>query len=514
MRVNEPITAVETEISGDEPLVSRTDPGGRITFVNHVFEQVSGFSEAELLGVPHNVVRHPHMPAQAFANLWDTVKAGRPWDGLVKNRTKTGNFYWVRANVTPVVENDQVTGYVSIRSRPSRDAVAVAESAYTAIRNGTAKGFSLRDGELVRHGTRARLLDAWRSVAGRLAFAALAAFLVILTVGWLGFSGMVSSNAALRNVYENDLVSVDQLRGIVDRIRDNRNHMAQMTIALGRGEPADKVLAERVPAIRGNLDQIGALWRDYTAKDRLPDQVPLIQAFNEKFGTLLRDGIEPALVLAQQHNVDALNQLFEKRLPPMFQAVFDADRDLVARQVQVGRDAYLRAVANLRWRLIAGICLGGAGLCGVFATGWVLYASIRRPLDGLQRHLRAVTRSEWDREIVTPAVREFRGVFSMLRAMRASGVRRLAAAGVREQDRPGSARDGRGHGRPHRARGWRRGGARRRAGTGHAARGRGNDLLDRAGQSERRPYRGRRGSGIEERPDRRRRQRATRGLDP
>ena len=80
--------------------------------------------EAELLGAPHNLVRHPHMPAQAFANLWATIKAGRPWDGLVKNRTKAGNFYWVRANVTPVVENDQVTGYISIRSRPSREAIA------------------------------------------------------------------------------------------------------------------------------------------------------------------------------------------------------------------------------------------------------------------------------------------------------------------------------------------------------------------------------------------------------
>ena len=419
MRVNEPITAVETQISGDEPLVSRTDPEGRITFVNHIFEEVSGFSEAELLGAPHNLVRHPHMPVQAFANLWATIKAGRPWDGLVKNRTKAGNFYWVRANVTPVVENDQVTGYISIRSRPSREAIAGAEAAYTAIRNGTSRGVVLRDGELVPRGGRARLLDLWRSIAGRLAFATLAAFLVILAVGWLGFSGMVSSNTALRNVYENDLVSVDQLRGMLDRIRDNRNHMAQMAIALGRGEPADKVLAERVPAIRGNLDQIAGLWRDYTAKDRLPDQLALIHAFDTTFGALLHDGVEPALEMAQQRHVDALNQLFEKRLPPMFQAVFDADRDLVARQVQVGHDSYQQAVANLRWRLIAGACLAAAGLCAVFATGWALYASIRRPLDRLRNHLHAVTRSEWDREIVTPTVREFRGVFGMLRAMRA-----------------------------------------------------------------------------------------------
>src|SRR5271170_5332176 len=120
MRVNEPVTAVETEIPGDEPLVSRTDPGGRITFANHVFVEVSGFTEAELLGAPHNILRHPHMPAAAFADLWATVKAGRPWNGLVKNRAKSGDFYWVQANVTPVVERGTVTGYISIRSQPSR----------------------------------------------------------------------------------------------------------------------------------------------------------------------------------------------------------------------------------------------------------------------------------------------------------------------------------------------------------------------------------------------------------
>jgi PAS domain S-box-containing protein len=144
MRLNEPITAVETELVGDEPIMSRTDANGQITFVNHVFEEVSGFSEAELIGAPHNLVRHPHMPAQAFANLWATIKAGRPWDGLVKNRAKNGNFYWVRANVTPLVENDAVVGYISIRSRPSRDAVAAAEQTYRAIREGTAKDVMLR----------------------------------------------------------------------------------------------------------------------------------------------------------------------------------------------------------------------------------------------------------------------------------------------------------------------------------------------------------------------------------
>jgi methyl-accepting chemotaxis protein/aerotaxis receptor len=241
MRLNEPITNHEIELPDGEPLVSRTDTAGRISFANHIFVDISGFSEQELLDAPHSIVRHPHMPEAAFADLWATIKAGRPWDGLVKNRAKDGSFYWVRANVTPVVENDKVSGYISIRSKPTRAAVAAAEQAYAALRNGTARGIGLRDGELVPTGFRNRCMEAWQSVRGRLILAVLAAFLVIAAVGSLGLSGMAASNAVLRQVYENDMVSVEQLRGMLDRIRDNRNAIAQMIIALGRGAKADAV---------------------------------------------------------------------------------------------------------------------------------------------------------------------------------------------------------------------------------------------------------------------------------
>ena len=95
-----------------------TDSGGRITFVNQAFIQISGFSEQELVGAPHNIVRHPGMPKAAFGDLWTTIKAGKPWEGLVKNRAKSGDYYWVHANVTPVVENGQILA--SCQSAPDR----------------------------------------------------------------------------------------------------------------------------------------------------------------------------------------------------------------------------------------------------------------------------------------------------------------------------------------------------------------------------------------------------------
>jgi aerotaxis receptor len=168
MRVNEPIINREVEMREGEVIVSRTDAGGRIIFANKAFVEISGFSENELIGSPHNLVRHPHMPKEAFADLWKTIKSGRPWEGLVKNRVKDGRFYWVRANVTPVTEAGAIKGYISIRTKPSRGQVAAAEQAYAAIRAGTG-GLRIVDGAAIRPGLPHRLRLLASSIVARLA---------------------------------------------------------------------------------------------------------------------------------------------------------------------------------------------------------------------------------------------------------------------------------------------------------------------------------------------------------
>lgn len=185
MRVNEPITDREVVLRDGEVLVSRTDPGGRINFANKAFSDVSGFSAQELIGSPHNLVRHPHMPQQAFADLWKTIKAGRPWEGLVKNRAKSGDFYWVRANVTPIIEDGATKGYISIRTKPARRQVAAAEQAYATIRAGDG-GLRVEDGAAVRPGLSHRLRLVAASIAGRLA--AMVALSALTAAGVLGFA--------------------------------------------------------------------------------------------------------------------------------------------------------------------------------------------------------------------------------------------------------------------------------------------------------------------------------------
>jgi aerotaxis receptor len=133
MKINLPITESEVKFGEDERIISTTDLKGIITSVNDTFVRISGFSNEELIGTNHNIVRHPDMPAAAFKNLWDTVKAGKPWIGLVKNRCKNGDFYWVHAYVSPVYEGNEVAGYQSVRYQPSREQVDRAQKLYHQI---------------------------------------------------------------------------------------------------------------------------------------------------------------------------------------------------------------------------------------------------------------------------------------------------------------------------------------------------------------------------------------------
>jgi aerotaxis receptor len=152
MRTNLPVTAIERLIRDGESIVSKTDLQGNITYANPCFVDVSGYTEEELLGAPQNILRHPDMPAAAFADMWAALKQGLPWTGPVKNRCKNGNFYWVRANVTPVRESGRTVGYMSVRTRAAPEAIAAAEQAYRLIRENTARGVTLHRGEVRKTG--------------------------------------------------------------------------------------------------------------------------------------------------------------------------------------------------------------------------------------------------------------------------------------------------------------------------------------------------------------------------
>ena len=150
MKMNKQVTNIEHALTDQDTIMSNTNLKGMITHVNDAFVRISGYSREELIGVSHNIVRHPDMPPEAFADLWRSIKAGRPWTGIVKNRCKNGDHYWVLANATPIYENDQLVGYMSVRRKAEREQIETAAAAYQLFREGKAGNLKIEDGKVVK----------------------------------------------------------------------------------------------------------------------------------------------------------------------------------------------------------------------------------------------------------------------------------------------------------------------------------------------------------------------------
>ncbi|MBS7691411.1 methyl-accepting chemotaxis protein [Pseudomonas lalucatii] len=136
MRNNQPVTQRERSFPAQQRLISTTDAKGQITYCNEAFIEISGFGRNELMGAPHNLVRHPDVPSAVFEHMWQTLKQGKPWMGIVKNRRKNGDHYWVNAYVTPMLEKGQLVGYESVRVKPTTEQVRRAEALYQRINAG------------------------------------------------------------------------------------------------------------------------------------------------------------------------------------------------------------------------------------------------------------------------------------------------------------------------------------------------------------------------------------------
>ncbi|MGE5452141.1 MAG: methyl-accepting chemotaxis protein [Acidobacteriota bacterium] len=251
MRNNLPVTQREFEFPAGATLMSTTDPHSRLTYANAAFLSVSGFSREEMMGQPHNIVRHPDMPAQAFADMWATLKAGRSWTAVVKNRRKNGDHYWVRANATPVQRAGQVTGYMSVRTQPSRDEIEQAEKLYgqfRAPRCGLAfhQGLIIRTGWLRWTSALQTLPARWRlrlGVAG-LTTAGLGAAAVV-SVGAMPWAGLAITVA---------LSAVAVCTWLESQISRPLEAIQRQALAVAAGQPGHTQHLNRV-------DEIGMIMR-------------------------------------------------------------------------------------------------------------------------------------------------------------------------------------------------------------------------------------------------------------
>ncbi|MDD5384864.1 MAG: SpoIIE family protein phosphatase [Gallionella sp.] len=161
MRLNLPVSNIEFPLPDGVIIVTKTDIKGVITYCNQAFVEISGRSREEIIGAPHNIVRHPDMPPEVFADLWKTIKANKPWQGVVKNRRKDGSSYWAISNVTPLLEKGKTVGYVAFRYKATQEQIESASTAYQKIREGSRK-LRIEEGNVIR--VKSPLLH-WLSVA-------------------------------------------------------------------------------------------------------------------------------------------------------------------------------------------------------------------------------------------------------------------------------------------------------------------------------------------------------------
>jgi aerotaxis receptor len=245
MKTNLPVTQVEAPFPKGHYIVSRTDLKGLTTYVNDTFVAISGFSRDELIGKNHNLIRHPDMPPAAFEWMWSTIRQGRPWRGVVKNRCKNGDYYWVDALVVPVLKHGEITGYMSVRHEPTRQQIAAAETFYRQLKDGQAAipkvAFWQRVSLKAKFGGLLFALIGLQLAAAVASHFGSAFGLSSETVGWLvpafGLAGIVTSVALL--------VQHSQLLARIGRIAGRLGNIAQ-------GE-----LVDEIPLTRN--DELGRL---------------------------------------------------------------------------------------------------------------------------------------------------------------------------------------------------------------------------------------------------------------
>ena len=377
MKVNQPVTQIERPYPKGKYLVSRTDLKGITTYANDAFVELSGFSADELVGRNHNMVRHPDMPPQAFQNLWETVRTGRPWRGVVKNRCKNGDYYWVDAFVVPIRENDQTVGYMSVRSEPSRSQIQQAETLYRELNQSK------------------RSLDAavpWhKRISLRARMVAMVVFVAtLLTVGsMLGINGIADGNEALRSAYHEHMKPSVAIAKMIERLGDNRS---QIMLALQHNptnphaKMHDHPLSMHIDAALKNRELIEQLRNEYEKAPKRPDEQALAVSFFASRDRLSDEGNKPARAALLAGDYDKAQLVLLTKINPLYKDVMEKGDALQQYLAKHGEQDF--ADAESRYRSVRALSIGGfaVGLLLLGIAGYLLIRSIEEPMRRAINH--------------------------------------------------------------------------------------------------------------------------------
>ncbi len=376
MRNNQPVTQREYVLSEEAVLISRSDLKGNVTYANPTFVEVSGYSREELIGSPHNLLRHPDMPEAAYADFWKTIQAGATWQGVVKNRRKNGDHYWVHATVAPLRDGERVAGYTSVRRKASAKAVARAEKVYTDIREkGKSRHYKLAQGTLRRKGVAGMLARfQFTSLKAKLTSMVVASLLLLGLAGGLGVYALMVSGERLETLNRSGLGDVATLQRI-ERYIGQTVETLEPAVRNPRSADLEAVSAD----IGQYAEAMQTLWADYYADEPATDEAA--QDFDSTLTTWAA-AVQTALVSIREGNGFAAFEAFNDVVVPSTESLREINSALVE-QVRVDAETLVSQAQDARQQmLIAQLVLLAVGFLVMIGLSVMILKSVFRSLAG------------------------------------------------------------------------------------------------------------------------------------
>ncbi|MEQ1601174.1 MAG: PAS domain-containing protein, partial [Methylophilaceae bacterium] len=372
MKINLPVTQKEVELKDTSQIVSKTDLKGRITFVNREFIEISGFTEEELIGQNHNIVRHPDMPPEAYDDLWNTVKSGKPWIGIVKNRCKNGDHYWVEACITPVSEGGQVAGYISVRGKPTRQQIEGALNFHKALREG--------------QDTIQAMVGKVRSIKRNFTLKAriISIFVVVMvsgvSLGYIGIKGIEDTNIAVHELYQDRVIPLQQLKSIADmyavNIVDTSHKVRNGNLSWAQGETN----------VASALAEVDKQWKAYNANAHVQEEKNLVADIEPLF--VKANAATAALQsILRAQDANRLAAFASAELYPAIDPLSDKINALTQLQLKVSAQVFADAEADYQLHRNLGIVFLLLGIAITALLGRLLYGAIMPRVNSARTYL-------------------------------------------------------------------------------------------------------------------------------
>ncbi len=413
MKIDMPITDVEQVLTETDSIVSKTDLKGMITYASDDLIRISGFSKAELIGASHQIMRHPDMPNEAFDDLWASMQAGYPGSLVIKDRCKNGDFYWVWANIAPIFENDKLTGYISVRTKPSLSQISEVNDAYRLFCKGQAGHLKIQNGRIVKNTWWGRFFPAKSiSIKARLLMVIAIMSLLLLGICGLGLFSMSKSSEGLKSVQKHHMLPMTQISQIQKLMLINRLHITASLL-----NASAEVTQKNTDEVEKNITVGSVILKSYLNRSLSGDEKMKVDRFASDINRLVQEGLQPAILALRSQDAVLAKQIIDDKLTPFYELVDAEAQALLQLELNdVSGELDASQSRDARIRVLASTILA----FGIFLALWLSFSLLRaivQPLNIIISHFGQIAQGNCAKPIEVNCLDEVGKVMAALKAM-------------------------------------------------------------------------------------------------